>query len=137
MRSSQKIRALAKPPAAPKKRNVKRHAANLERAYGPKERREFVKTLPCAACGRVGSSVSAHLLGNGGMSRKKPANTTGPLCSAPCTLFSAKRKAIIVRGDHDLFDNYPWIFRRLYPDFNPERVAAETAERFQQFINGD
>ena len=62
-----------------KKVNRKRKAANLERAHGPAERREWIKTLPCANCGIVGYSEGAHIR-NGGMSRKADMRFVIPLC---------------------------------------------------------
>lgn len=59
--------------------NRERKAANLERAHGPAERREWIKTLPCANCGIVGYSEGAHIK-NGGMSKKADARFIVPLC---------------------------------------------------------
>ena len=65
--------------AAPRKRG-KKHATEWARKYGSKARVAFVKSLPCAACGIVGYSENAHVMGNGGMSRKGDADTIAPLC---------------------------------------------------------
>lgn len=95
------------------------------RSMGTPERRRFVASLPCAACGVVGFSVSAHLLGNDGRGRKKDCTTTGPLC----------RSRTGVEGCHDLRDTKPWEFTRRYPDFNPVDVAEETQRKFLEHQN--
>ncbi len=67
--------------------NRKRKAANMKRAYGPVERREWVKRQACANChttrgiayGTEVEIVSAHIV-TGGMSRKSEADKTVPLC---------------------------------------------------------
>ncbi len=106
--------------------NRKRKTANTERAYGPPERREFVKLMRCAACETFGYSENAHLLGNGGMSRKGAAKTIGPLCG-PRVIFDGIRLTYMkYMGCHALFDEHPSRFRGEFPDFDPEKVAAET-----------
>jgi hypothetical protein len=59
--------------------NAGRKAKNLDRAHGSPERRAWMKTQPCAICGRVPSDA-AHVK-NGGGSRKADAALTVPLCS--------------------------------------------------------
>jgi hypothetical protein len=103
-----------------KKRRPKHEAATM----GTRERRQFVATLPCAACGIVGYSANAHLLGTGGMGRKRSADTIGPLC--------ADRSG--VTGCHTLYDAFPWTFRERFPDFDPEWVAMQTERRWQQSL---
>ena len=69
-----------KKPAKPvKKRNIKRHSREWLRAYGSRERVEWVKSLPCCACGKIGFSECAHIRA-GGMGRKSDAGFTVPLC---------------------------------------------------------
>lgn len=98
--------------------NRKRKAANDARAYGSKAQRAFVAGLPCAACGIEGYSQNAHVLGNGGMSRKAEAETVAPLCG-PRPWF------IPLLGCHRLFDEHRQEFDEMFPEFNPERAAAE------------
>src|SRR5690242_17786713 len=62
------------------KKNAKRAAKRLARTHGPKVFREFTKEQPCKACGRLWHSENAHVLGNGGMGRKKDWTTVAPLC---------------------------------------------------------
>ncbi len=107
-----------------KPRNAKRKASEMERAYGPPERREFVKAMPCAACRVVGYSENAHLLGNGGMSRKADADTVGPLCG-PRAVFAVLNYKIYP-GCHNLYDKHRATFDAVFPTFDPERTAAET-----------
>jgi hypothetical protein len=64
----------------PRRRNPERAARNLERAYGPEERRAWVKSLPSVVSGG-GPCVNAHVK-NGGMSRKADAEWIVPLTSA-------------------------------------------------------
>lgn len=58
--------------------NRERRKAETERAYGPPERRAWVKTLPCIVCGETPSD-NAHIEG-GGMGRKADADRIVPLC---------------------------------------------------------
>lgn len=53
-------------------------AKEFARVYGSPERAEFVKGLPCCACGRWPSDN--HHTENGGMSRKAGYLTIVPLC---------------------------------------------------------
>lgn len=62
-----------------KKRNAKRHTREWLRAYGSVERVEFVKGLPCVACGRVGFAENTHCA-TGGMGRKAHFTMIAPLC---------------------------------------------------------
>lgn len=101
-----------------KKRNNKRHKAEFARTYGSKERCDFISRLPCAACGVVGYSENAHLLGNGGMGRKAGYETIGPLCGGtPARPFL---------GCHALYDEKRHQFDWLFPNFDPVQVADET-----------
>lgn len=65
----------------PSKRIKKRPRSKKEfaRIYGSKERVEFVKSLPCSACGIVGYSENAHIE-TGGMGRKSDYTKIIPLC---------------------------------------------------------
>ncbi len=67
-----------------KPKNAKRAKENHERAYGPEERVEWIRTLHCANCDMPAvfwdrKIVSAHIK-NAGMSRKADARFTIPLC---------------------------------------------------------
>jgi hypothetical protein len=56
--------AMKKQRAPVKARNVKRHAAELLRTYGPPERREWVKAQPCIVSGYTPCD-NAHIEGDG------------------------------------------------------------------------
>ena len=58
--------------------NATRRATAFVRAYGSKERVEFVQALPCYVCGAI-PSENAHTE-TGGMGRKADAHTVIPLC---------------------------------------------------------
>lgn len=63
-----------------KKRNAKRKASEWARAYGSKERVEWIKRQPCAVCGYpVSDNVHTR---TGGVSRKSDAEHIAPLCRA-------------------------------------------------------
>lgn len=62
-----------------RRRNPKRRASEFARCYHSKERVEFVKSLPCVACGRGGLSENAHIE-TGGMGRKSGFEKIVPLC---------------------------------------------------------
>lgn len=65
--------------SAVKPRNAARKRREFARAYGSRERVEWVKSLPCAACGVVGFSENAHVA-SGGAGRKADASQIVPLC---------------------------------------------------------
>jgi hypothetical protein len=62
-----------------KSSNPARKAANLTRAHGSPEFREWIKQRPCVACGRTPSDA-AHLK-SGGTGRKDDVTGVVPLCS--------------------------------------------------------
>ena len=95
------------------------------RIYGPLARRKWMKLQPCSACGVVGYSEGAHVLGNGGMSRKADYDTQAPLCGY--RMLSTSSETI---GCHKLYDDYRWIFDEEFPGFDPEISAAETESRW-------
>ena len=105
-------------------RNRKRKAANLERAHGPAERREWIKTLPCANCGIVGYSEGAHIK-NGGMSKKADARFTIPLCG----------RVVGVIGCHGVQHSFGWsaLVELNTPD-KREAAAARTEELWQSHL---
>lgn len=109
---------------APKKTNPARRKREFARCYGSKARVEFVKSLPCAACKVQGHSSNAHLLGNGGLSRKADYTTIGPLCAS----YPDAEHGGIWIGCHAMYDRYRGWFDTQYPDFNAEEVARETEE---------
>lgn len=57
----------------------KSKVAEERRKYGPKERREWVKSLPCAACKVEGYSQNAHAK-TGGTGKKSSYENIVPLC---------------------------------------------------------
>lgn len=110
---------------SPIKHNAKRAAKRLARTHGPKAFIEFTKEQPCAACGIVGYSENAHVLGNGGLGRKKDWTTVAPLCGPTC----ADRYI----GCHKLFDLWRWRFDAMYPEFNAETAVAEHQAAWKAF----
>lgn len=99
----------------------RRKPSETLRIYGTPERRAWVKSMGCAACGVYGYSENAHLLGNGGMSRKGDCTEIGPLCGPHMSYV----------GCHRLFDRHRSKFDARFPRFNPEEVAAMTERRWQ------
>ncbi len=67
-----------------KPRNAARHTKNWLRAFHSVERVEFVRSLPCANCRKVGDLYSwienAHTV-TGGTSRRADHTTVVPLCA--------------------------------------------------------
>lgn len=59
--------------------NRRRKASEWARAYGSRERVEFIRYLPCVVCGHT-PCQNAHIQG-GGASRKADATTVIPLCA--------------------------------------------------------
>ncbi len=106
------------------KRNARRARETHEKAHGPKARGEWIATLPCAACGVVGYSQPAHVLGCAGTGLKKGPETIAPLCGRHYCSPPRKGTRMYV-GCHRLFDQYRWIFNDQYPAFNPEAEAAK------------
>ena len=116
---------LAKKTRTPVKRvNVKRKAKEFARCYGSVDRVEFVKSLRCSACGRVGRSENAHVLGNGGAGRKGHFTTIAPLCGS----------AFASLGCHQMFDEYSDTFEEMYPLFSAEAEAARTQAYWQAHV---
>lgn len=103
--------------------NRKRRKKNSARAYGPKERREWVKTLHCRVAIKVfalggfspcsGDIDQAHV-GNGGMSRKADASWVFPCCNRHHRLL------------HDA--KLPWVSRA-----DMERWAYETEAAWRDY----
>lgn len=117
--------------SAVKKVNPARRRKEFERCYHSKERVEFVKNLPCAACTyhewNTGYRCeNAHVCGNGGMGRKGDYTTIAPLCGRRPGLSTGG--APYGMGCHRLFDEYRSTFDSLFPDFNPETAAQQTEQ---------
>ncbi len=99
--------------------NHKRKRKTRLAAHGSKARNDFVGTLPCSACGVEGHSQPAHVLGNGGMGKKKGPETIAPLCGPqPCY------DGDIYDGCHALFDRKRWEFNLTFPNYDPAEAAA-------------
>ncbi len=96
------------------------------RIYGSPARRKWIKTLPCSACGVVGYSEGAHVLGNGGMSRKADYDTQAPLCGL--RFIYSERATTMYIGCHRVFDEMRWEFDRRFPHFSPEQAAFDCVQ---------
>lgn len=131
--SAKKVAAGQKYPALKRSRIKKRArpAKETNRIYGPKTRREWMKTLPCSACGVVGYSEGAHVLGNGGMSRKADADTQAPLCGL--NYWPTTKVAYLYAGCHNLYDRHRDVFNARFPDFDAKRAAEETEQLRQEY----
>lgn len=106
--------------------NPDRKRREFTRTYHSDERVKFVRGLPCAACGVQGYSVNAHLLGNDGARRKGPYTSVGPLCDI-------RFGTPTVIGCHITYDLHRRAFDAAFPDFDPEKVAAETEKLWQRY----
>jgi hypothetical protein len=62
-----------------RKRNPKRQRSEFARAYGSKERAEWVRSLRCVVRGCLGASENVHIA-TGGVSRKADAERIVPMC---------------------------------------------------------
>lgn len=114
--------------AVVKKVNVKRKAKELLRAFGPPERREWMKEQMCLGCGAWGFSVSAHIE-NDGKNRRAAADKTIPLCC---------RSRGMPNACHQKFDAYETIghdTRRPFKkgDEYVYGLAAGTEMRWQSY----
>lgn len=102
-----------------------RTPSETERIYGPPERGDLVRAMPCAACGVEGYSENAHVVkGDKGMGHKASARFTAPLCGSRYD----------VMGCHRLFDDYRWTFDTKHPDFDPDAAAAATEAAWQRTL---
>ena len=66
-----------------KPQNRARKSRESARAYGPKERREWLTRQPCVSCGLIGTDERPnhqHHTKGGGVGRKADADTIVPLC---------------------------------------------------------
>lgn len=89
-----------------------------------------MKLQPCSACGAVGYSEGAHVLGNGGMSRKADADTQAPLCGRR---WSEDGESFLL-GCHTLYDEHRWMFDIDFPEYDPEKAARETEQKWQEHL---
>lgn len=127
------------PRSAVKKRS--RPKSETLRIYGPPERRAWMKILPCSACGVVGYSEGAHVLGNGGMGRKADAKTQAPLCGPHDVVRSISyhgapfvRERGLFMGCHRQFDEFRGFFNAFHPDFNAETAASDCEQAWQNHL---
>lgn len=112
----------------PKKR--KRSAKDFKRIYGSKARVEWVKSLPCAACGVEGYSENAHVAGESGVGYKADAEFIAPLCGV--RPFPGMPECDWL-GCHRLFDCHRWNFDKSFPDFDADDAARSTNEAWLEF----
>jgi hypothetical protein len=110
------------------KPNRKRTAKTKLASSGSLARRKFIATLPCAACYVVGYSQGAHVLGNGGMGKKKGPLTIAPLCGPRPGIRA------MYPGCHWLYDNQRWQFYEINPGFHAERAAEQTEQAYQHHL---
>ncbi len=102
--------------------NHKRKRVTHEKAHGPKARGEWIATLPCAACGVVGYSQPAHVLGCAGMGLKKGPESMAPLCGPRFVIVGLIQR--LYQGCHRFFDTSRSEFYVQFPAFNPEIEAS-------------
>jgi hypothetical protein len=109
-----------------------RPAKETNRIYGPKTRRIWMKTLPCAACGVVGYSENAHCAppSEKGTGYKAGYEWIAPLCGDRGRPFDGQFE----QGCHKLHDDYHWVFDEEFPDFNAEKAAADTEQAWQDHL---
>ena len=133
--------AVPKPPRAPKaartpiargkrpnRSNTKRKAAEFARCYHSVERVEFVKRLPCAACGVVGYSQNAHVGKDGkGAGRKAHYTMIAPLCG-PRSIPQLDGRLFVWEGCHSLFDAH------CLPAFTPEKAQLAADRTHAQWM---
>lgn len=112
------------------KPNAKRAKATKEKASGSLERRKFVASLPCAACHVVGYSQGAHVLGNGGMGKKKGPETIAPLCGP-----RMRPTGVMYIGCHRMHDERYGEFVIEYPHFHGEYAAAACEAAWQSHLS--
>lgn len=86
--------------------------------------------MPCAACGRVGFSENAHVLGNGGLSRKADADTIAPLCGE-IFVVTGPISEHTSDGCHRLFDEHRSDFDARFPDFNASTEASKCEQAWK------
>jgi hypothetical protein len=77
--------------------NVKRKAANHERAYG--EKAAWIRELLCAVCANP-AVIAAHVI-SGGMARKAGSDTLIPLCCTRVEFNPQTMTSCMVEGCHE------------------------------------
>lgn len=93
-----------------------------ERTYGTRERRAFVRALPCCACGVEGFSQNAHVVKiDAGAGRKGSYLGIAPLCGS----------RILNDGCHHAFDEHRSTFYRKHPWFDAHAAASYTEAAWQ------
>lgn len=83
---------------------MKKHArpeSETVRIYGPPERVEFVKSLPCCWCGKEGETENAHTVG-GGVSRKADAEAVAPMCRFHHRQYDQWRGDFTIEGTREI-----------------------------------
>ncbi|MDP9203501.1 MAG: hypothetical protein M3P26_16460 [Gemmatimonadota bacterium] len=100
----------------------KRSKSDFARIYGSKQRVEFVKSLPCAACGIEGFSENAHVppKGEAGTGYKADWRLTAPLCGP------REDGVLSYIGCHRMYDRHRSTFYKWYPTFDIAKAAADT-----------
>ena len=121
------------------KPNAKRKAKRLKRTHGTVARREWMRTLPCAACGVVGYSEAAHLRksdgGTKGTGYKGGADETLPLCG-PRPIFNPVNGEWYYKGCHTSYDGDAHdAFLRTF-HLSPAQVARDTHAAWLPFSRG-
>lgn len=114
-------------------RNPARQDKNFTRAYGSLDRVEFVNAKPCGACGVRGFTVNAHCpptIEAGGTGYKADAKWIAPLCG------DRLNAGLFVLGCHNLYDEHPETFARLYPKLDVQALAADTERRWLEHQAG-
>ncbi len=103
------------------------------RIYGPPERREFVKSQPCVACGKQGDSENAHIE-TGGMGRKADFDKIIPLCGTRLEFGEKSCHALLHALGRDSFVDYVWVETGIKLDL--DQCAADTQNRWLQYKEG-
>lgn len=109
--------------------NKARKAKNFERAYGGSERREWVESKPCIACGHAPPSENAHVppKGEHGTGYKGDARFVVPFCGDRLS------EGRFVLGCHTLYDKHRQTFVRLYPGLDVQAQAAKLEQEWQLY----
>lgn len=110
-----------------------RKALTFARAFGGKDRVEWMRTRACIACGKIGYAVSAHIT-TGGKGRRADAKYTVPLCDGFANRPWPVGKASFVNC-HTLLDDYPWLFRAFLQGLDLEAAAQRTEAAWQFHVN--
>lgn len=111
-------------------RKKPRKPSEFKRIYGSKQRVEWVKSLPCSACGVVGYSENAHVApaSEKGTGYKADAEWIAPLCGTFLDYGVGGWLQSLNIGCHKMYDEHRDDFDEEFPDFNPEEAARTTNE---------